>query len=127
MEKLKQYSYWCALTLVALYMMAGGVMKLAGVPQVHQGFAALGLPSWFGYFIGVCEVAGAIALFIKPLSSLAACGILVIMVSAFYYHVTYTPLVKAIPAALIFLMCMYVFFKNRNAIMAFKKPVESVA
>ena len=73
--KLRKYSLWIAIALVVLYVGAGGAAKLAGVPYVHSSFPKLGLPAWFGYFIGVCEVLGCIALFIRPLRALAALGI----------------------------------------------------
>ena len=56
--KTRNYPLWIAIALVVLYVGAGGAAKLAGVPYVHSSFPKLGLPAWFGYFIGVCEVLG---------------------------------------------------------------------
>ncbi|CAN5756444.1 hypothetical protein BH11PSE13_BH11PSE13_42080 [soil metagenome] len=61
-----------ATVLTALTLLAGGGANLVGVPLMHQSFIELGLPVWFGYFIGACEVAGAVALFVAPISALAA-------------------------------------------------------
>lgn len=91
MEKFKHYGLWAIISLSALAYLAGGIGKLMGVEMMHQSFATLGLPVLFGYFIGVCEVAGAIGLFIKRLSSLAAVGLGIIMVGASYYHLQYDP------------------------------------
>ena len=67
-----KYVLWAAIGLSALAFAAAGVAKLMGVPMVHASFANMGLPSWFGYFIGICELAGAIGLLIRRLSGLAA-------------------------------------------------------
>ena len=110
--KPRELSVWIAIVLVALYVGAGGVAKLAGVPYVHSSFPKLGLPPWFGYFIGVCEVLGPIALFIRPLSAWAAAGIGIIMIGATYYHAAYTPLVQAAPAFALMLLCFYIVWKR---------------
>ncbi|MGR4870559.1 DoxX family protein [Variovorax sp. LARHSF232] len=103
-----------AIALVVLYVGAGGIAKLAGVPYVHSSFPKLGLPPWFGYFIGVCEVLGCIALFVRPLRALAAAGIGIIMVGATYYHATYTPVVQAAPAFVLLLLCVYILLGSRT-------------
>lgn len=84
--------------LLALPLMAAGVAKLAGVPQLHASFAVLGLPAWFGYFIGAAELSGAVALFIAPLRLLAASGLVLILLGAFYFHLMHTPLSQGLPA-----------------------------
>jgi putative oxidoreductase len=112
-EKPRDLSVWIAIGLVALYVGAGGIAKLLGVPYVHSSFPKLGLPSWFGYFIGACEVLGSIALFMRPLSALAAAGIGVIMIGATYYHATYTPVAQAAPAFVLMLLCFYIAWKRR--------------
>ncbi len=109
----KDYPTWIAIVLVAAYVGAGGIAKLAGVPYVHSSFPKLGLPPWFGYFIGVCEILGPIGLFIRPLSALAAVGIGIIMVGATYYHAAYTPMVQAAPAFVLAVLCAYIFVKRR--------------
>ncbi|MEM6485741.1 MAG: DoxX family protein [Pseudomonadota bacterium] len=78
---------WTSLLLLALPTGAAGVAKLMGTPALHESFAAMGLPDWFGYFIGAAEVAGCIGLLLPPLSVLAATYLLPIMVGAVYYHI----------------------------------------
>jgi putative oxidoreductase len=109
-NKTRNYPLWIAIALVVLYVGAAGVAKLAGVPYVHSSFPKLGLPSWFGYFIGVCEVLGPIALFIRPLRALAALGIGIIMIGATYYHSVYTPVWQAVPAFVLLILCGYIFW-----------------
>jgi hypothetical protein len=117
MDKAKDIAVWIAAALVALYVGAGGIAKLLGVPYVHSSFPKLGLPAWFGYCIGVCEVLGSIGLFVRPLSALAAMGIGIIMVGATYYHATYTPIVQAAPAFILAILCAYIFLKRRADIL----------
>jgi putative oxidoreductase len=121
MEKRKDHRVSIATALVALYVGAGGIAKLLGVPYVHSSFPRLGLPVWFGYFIGVCEVLGSIGLLIPPLSALAALGIGIIMVGATYYHATYTPISQTAPAFILTMLCAYIFLKRRADILKFRQ------
>lgn len=95
---------WIVITLLALAFAAAGTGKLMGVEMLHLSFANLGLPRWFGYFIGACEIAGAIALFIRPLSGLAAAGLSAIMLGAIYYHLAFDPIIAAVPAIVLALL-----------------------
>ena len=119
MSKPKDFLLLAAIVVTALYIGGGGAAKLAGIPYFHSSFPKLGLPSWFGYLIGTCEVLGSIALFIRPLSALAALGLLVIMIGATYYHATYTPIVQAAPALVLALLCVYIFFERRGQLLKF--------
>jgi putative oxidoreductase len=116
----RNYPLWIAITLVALYVGAGGIAKLAGIPYVHSSFPKLGLPAWFGYFIGVCEVLGCIALFIRPLRALAALGIAIIMVGATYYHAVYTPVFQAAPAFVLLILTSHIFWTARADLLKFR-------
>jgi uncharacterized membrane protein YphA (DoxX/SURF4 family) len=117
MKGKRDYALWTAIVLVALYVGAGGIGKLVGVPYLHSSFPKLGLPAWFGYFIGVCEVLGPLGLLVRPLRALAAAGIGVIMVGATYYHAVYTPAIQAVPAFVLGLLCIYIFLKARRDIL----------
>ena len=112
---MQKYLLWVALGLVTLVMLMGGIGKLSGNPMMHQSFEMLGLPSWFGYFIGACEVAGAIGIWLPRLSALAAAGISIIMVGAIYFHVTMTPIAQALPALVVLLLCLYIIARRRRA------------
>ena len=114
MDKIKDHRVSIATVLVALYVGAGGIAKLLGVPYVHSSFPKLGLPVWFGYFIGACEVLGSIGLLMTPLSALAAMGVGIIMVGATYYHAAYTPIFQAAPAFGLTILCAYIFIKRRG-------------
>ncbi|MBH9554314.1 DoxX family protein [Inhella gelatinilytica] len=87
--------------LLALPLLLGGGAKLLGVPQVHASFGLMGLPAWFGYFIGAAEVAGAMGLFLPRLRRLAAAGLVPIMAGAVFFHWRYTPWEQGIPALIL--------------------------
>ncbi len=119
MNTWKKYGIYVAIVFAALFFVGGGGAKLAGIEQVHHSFAVLGLPLWFGYFIGTCEVLGAIALFVRPLSALAAAGLACIMVGALYYHINYTPISQGVPAIVLLILCGLIFINRRSDILKF--------
>ena len=89
MEMVKKYApYLMIIIPAAIFALAGGA-KVMGVPDVMKSFADMGLPAWFGTFIGVAEIAGAIGLFLPRLREYAAGGLSIIMFGAIFYHVMY--------------------------------------
>ncbi|WP_432468246.1 DoxX family protein [Agarivorans sp. Z349TD_8] len=125
MNKFKQYGLWVILALTALAFLAGGIGKLMGVEMLHKSFATLGLPVFFGYFIGLFEIAGAIGIFIKKLSSLAAVGLALIMLGAIYYHFQYDP--QGLPAAALLLVFSIIIFfaRKKDSLLFAKKTTPS--
>lgn len=114
MHKPKDPPLLTTIVVTALYIGGGSAAKLAGIPYFHSSFPQPGLPGWFGYFIGACEVPGSIALFPRTLSALAAAGLFVIMAGATYYHATFTPIVQAAAAFILALLCVFIFLKRRG-------------
>lgn len=96
--------------LAAMFLFAGG-LKLVLPPQALAGAAPLPMPVLFLRFIGFCEVSGALglilpmALKIRPsLTTLAAAGLVVIMIGATVTTVIAGPLAPAlIPFATVLL------------------------
>jgi len=114
MRDKKAIGTWIAVILLALPIGAAGVGKLMGVDMLHQSFKLMGLPEWFGYFIGLCELSGAIGLLIPRLSATAAAGILMIMLGAIGFHVAFTPLSAGVPALVLGLMATAIIFARKN-------------
>lgn len=125
MTAFKKYGLWAVMVLTALAFLAAGTAKLMGVPMVHQSFEILGLPVAMGYFIGACEIAGAIGLFIKRLSSLAAAGLAIIMVGAMYFHLSYDPQGFPVAAAL-FIFSIIIFFAHKKDSIVFAKSEDKI-
>ena len=89
-----KYVLWIVQALLALVFLCAGVMKIIVPLDVLYAYMQLTLPGVFIRFIGVCEVLGALGLIlpgltrIRPeLTSLAARGLVLIMVGA----VMFTP------------------------------------
>lgn len=104
---------WVLIVLAALVFAAAGGGKLAGVEAMHKAFADLGLPPLFGYMIGLFEVLGAIGLLIRRFSAAAAAGLAVIMIGAIGYHLAYDPVSAAIPAVVLFAICVTVIVARK--------------
>ena len=113
MKKLRTIAQWAPIVLLALPLIAFGSAKLAGVPDFHASFEAMGLPTWFGYAIGCAEVLGGIGLLIPRLSALAATGIIPLMLGALYFHLTYDE-PSAAPAVVFILLAVYTIFSRKN-------------
>lgn len=111
-----KYVTWAAMAVITLVMLMGGAMKLTGQEMALKSFADLGLPGWFATFIGVCEIAGAIGLWLRPTSRLAALGIGAIMLGALYYHVTFPPVEAGVPALVVLLCCGWVVYRKGGGV-----------
>ncbi|GAB7107681.1 DoxX family protein [Streptomyces phaeofaciens JCM 4814] len=94
--------------LALFYGIASALPKLIAHPSASEAFDRLGWGSGGMYTIGVLELAGAIALLIPVLQSVAATALGALMVGAFIVQVTAfegenaaTPLILLVPLALI--------------------------
>ena len=78
------------ITVIASLIFAlAGLSKIFGMTMMHDSFVTLGLPIWFGYFIGICEVFGSIGIQIRKLRFYACFGLTIIMLGAINYHLQY--------------------------------------
>ena len=111
MNAIKKYWPYIFIVLPSLAFAAAGVGKLSGNEQMHASFAAMGLPSWFGYFIGVAELAGAVGLYLAGLRKLAAAGLAIIMVGGAYFHIAYS-VPSPVPALILLAMMIFVIAWN---------------
>jgi len=111
-----KYVTWAAMAISTVILLMGGVMKLMGNPMATTSFTVLGLPAVFATFIGVCEIAGAIGIWLRKTSMLAAIGITLIMLGAIYYHVMHTPLAEGIPAFILLLCSLLIISRKGTGI-----------
>ncbi|TDO96737.1 DoxX family protein [Marinomonas balearica] len=107
---------WLPVILLALPIIGAGGAKLAGIPELHQSFETMGLPSWFGYFIGAAEVTAGIGLLVPRWSALAATGLLPILLGAIYFHLTYGVPSPAPAAVFLVLAVLVIFMRRKQAI-----------
>jgi uncharacterized membrane protein len=94
--------------LALFYGIASALPKLIAHPSAAEGFDKMGWGSAGMYLIGVLELAGAVALLVPVLQSVAAVALGALMVGAFVVQVVVfdgqnaaTPLILLIPLALI--------------------------
>ncbi|GHA13406.1 hypothetical protein GCM10008090_23930 [Arenicella chitinivorans] len=114
MSKFKTILVWLCLGLASLAFAAAGAAKLAGIEMVHASFAEMGLPIWFGYFIGASELAGAVGLWLRRTSRYASAGLFIIMLGATYFHIVYESFPKAIPAIVLAGLMVVVFLTRKT-------------
>jgi putative oxidoreductase len=125
MGKTRTWALWTAIGLGVLAYAGAGSAKLLGTAQMAEGFAHFGLPLWLMTFVGACEVAGAVGLLIRPLSSWAALGLAVIMVGAVVLHLRYDGIGPALPAAVLLVLMGYVAWQRRSDALFLAKPVAA--
>ncbi|MFE0803730.1 DoxX family protein [Streptomyces sp. NPDC058812] len=94
--------------LALFFAVASAAPKLVAHSSAAESFAEMGWGNAGMYAIGVLELAGAIALFIPALQSVAATALSALMVGAFVVQLTYfdgehaaTPLVLMVPLLVI--------------------------
>ncbi|WP_328882341.1 DoxX family protein [Streptomyces sp. NBC_00299] len=94
--------------LALFYAIASALPKLIAHPSAAEGFDELGWGSAGMYTIGALELAGAVALLIPVLQSVAAMALSALMVGAFVVTITAyggenaaTPLILIVPLVLI--------------------------
>lgn len=113
-SKILRIAALVALALTVIGFGGAGLAKLAGVEEVHKGLAEAGWPGFSGYVIGALEVAGVIGLFIKPLRSWAASGLVATAIGAFAFHVAYPPIAEGIPALVLLGCSAFVLYGFRR-------------
>ncbi|GHE78730.1 hypothetical protein GCM10011501_03230 [Thalassotalea profundi] len=113
---MKKMLLWVPLVLLGLVMILAGGAKLAGLPELHDSFAKMGLPEWFGYFIGLAELLAGIAMFVRKWTALAATGLIPVMIGSTYYHIAYE-VPSAVPSVIFIGLAVYaIFIRKKDAI-----------
>ena len=111
--------YWALLIVPILVFLSGAYLKLTGSEIEVQGFLTFGYSLTFMYFIGACEILGALGLLFghllhRQLPRVAALGLLIIMLGALYTHATHPPILAGIPAAVVTLLLLTFLYKTRR-------------
>ena len=80
-------------------------------------FGSMGLPGWFGGFIGGAELLGGLGLLVPPTVRWAARGLLAIMAGAVLMHATVLPggMAKGGPAIVFLLLLLALLWLRRPA------------
>ena len=90
--------------LLSLAFLLSGIMKLTGAEQIRQGFENWGYPIIFMYFIGLCEVAGAIGLWLRRFSFAAKICIILLMAGAVLTHLVFDSFQEAMAPIILIIL-----------------------
>ncbi|MDO6851673.1 hypothetical protein COE08_00990 [Priestia megaterium] len=105
--------------LLVVGFIAFGMMKLTGNAMQVQTFTSLGYPLGLMYFVGICELLGAIGLLVgfwKPkMVLLASGGLTLLMAGAVFSHLKAGQGLGVAMPALVFLILSLVVFIGRRA------------
>lgn len=112
-------AYWVLAVVLALAFGFAGFSKLSGNAMSVGMFEHFGYPIFFMYFIGACELAGALGLVFGQiidarLPRLAAMGLLVIMLGAIVTHVLRDPIEKMIPAVMLVVLLLGLLYAGKK-------------
>jgi len=105
--------------LLAVGFAAFGVMKLTGNAMQVQIFEGFGYPLGFMYFVGFCEVLGAIGLLVgfwkSRIALLASGGLVLLMVGAVFAHFKAGQGIGLVMPALVFFILSLVVLLGKRA------------
>ena len=96
MTTTQKVTYYVLLVMTSVLFVFSGYSKIVAVPEAVQGFQVAHLPIWFMYFVGTCEIVGAIGLWIGSLRKWAAYGLYIILAGA----VVVSAIFVSVPTAL---------------------------
>jgi len=90
--------------LLTLAFLGSGIMKLTGADEIRQGFENWGYPVFFMYIIGLCEVAGAVGLWLRRFSYAAKVCLIILMAGAVATHLVFDSLTEAMAPIILILL-----------------------
>ena len=97
--------------LIAVGFLLAGSAKLLSAKPIVEQFEEFGLAPWMMYAVGALEIAGAIGLFISPLTFWATLGLTILMVGAIGNHIKAKhPIQQSLPAAVLLILCLVLLF-----------------
>jgi len=107
---------WILQVLLALAFLAHGLLFLFPPAEILVLMNEL-IPTWFRYFLGVVEILAAVGLTIPGLTriqprfvSLAAAGLMIVMVAATILHTNRGEVSSAITTAILFVLLTFVAY-----------------
>src|SRR5665213_3223075 len=106
MTKTNKIIYYILLVIITALFLFTSYDKLSGDPMAKAGFIMAHLSVGFMYFIGVCELLGAIGLWIRCLRIYAAAGLSIILLGA----IVTTAIFISVPEALLPLVVLIVLW-----------------
>jgi len=115
MTKTHKVIFYILLVITTATFLFTSYDKLSGDPMAKAGFAVAHLPVWFMYFIGVCELLGAIGLWIPRLRNWAAAGLFIILAGAIVTTVIFVSVPFALlPLIVAILLALVIWLGNKK-------------
>ena len=100
--------------LLSLAFLGAGIMKLTGAEEMRQGFENWGYPIFFMYIIGICEVAGAIGLWLRRFSFAAKICFIILMAGAVLTHLVFDTFQDAVPPIVLIVLTAVTLVLHRK-------------
>ena len=100
--------------LLTLAFLGSGIMKLTGAEEISQGFEKWGYPIIFMYFIGLCEIAGAIGFWLRRFSYAAKICIIILMAGAVLTHLVFDTIQDAVPPLVLLVLTAVALWLHRR-------------
>ena len=115
MTKAQKITYYILLVLMTALFLFTGYDKLSGDRMAVSGFAAVGLPLWFMYAIGILEILGAVGLWFKGLFRYAYEGLFVILIGAILTTVVFMgPVLAILPLVVAIVLGVIVWLHSKG-------------
>ena len=122
----KEIGIWTLSSVLAVFFLAAGGLKLQGGAKQVENFAHWGYALWFLYGIGAVETVGGIGLLVPRLAAYAALLLGGTMIGASLTHLVHNEM-KAVPVPLVILgLLAVVGYVRRGPIVAlYEKWLDS--
>lgn len=115
MTKAHKSIFYILLVLTSALFLFTSYDKLSGDPVAKAGFTVAHLSVGFMYFIGVCELLGAIGLWIPKLRNWAAAGLFIILAGAIVTTVIFVSIPMAtLPVVTAIVLAVVVWLGNKK-------------
>lgn len=109
-----RFGLWTARILLSAQFVIGGVLKLAADPTMVAMFDDIGAGQGLRLLVGVCELAGAVGLFVPRLARFAAIGLVGLMVGAAVTNVAVLQTSPVMPLVLLALATVVAAARTRQ-------------
>ncbi|MEQ8706898.1 MAG: DoxX family protein [Phaeodactylibacter sp.] len=85
--KTKNILAWIIAVLLSLAFLMAGITKITGQAEMVLNFERWGISKNMMYFIGLCEIAAAVGMYLKKWRALAAIGLALLLLGAIGTHI----------------------------------------
>ena len=116
---------WALSVLLAFFMVGGGAAKLSGDAVMVDMFDHIGAGQWLRYVVGALEVAGGIGLLIPRVRSLAALGLVLLLLCATATNLAILHVSPVVALAVAALAAVIFVLRRHELASVFGRPARS--